>query len=491
MNNAGQVPVFVVVLVPLKREFPRVESCAWPVRAGLALGVVGLATLLRFLVDPLLHNQVPYFIYIAAVVVATWFTGVAGGLLGTLVAAFVGNYLFVAPRYEVFPHPEDWGAMAVFSIVAVGLVWLVARWKRAERDLQAQARTLHGQASELRALHAEAERVNRLKDDFLATLSHELRTPLGAILGWAHMLDSAQLDAEQRQRGVEAVLRNAHAQTRMIEDLLDVSRITSGKLHLRLETVDVPEIVRSAVDSVQPAARAKQVEIETRLAPGSLVVDADRLRQLVWNLLSNAVKFTPKEGRVEVRTERKDSSFILTVSDTGVGIAPDFLPFVFDRFSQEDSSATRHFGGLGLGLALVRHIAELHGGTVAATSAGQDAGPPSASRSRSGPWRGAASRRRRRPAHPPAGDRDPWTASGSWSLTTMPTPGNWSRPSWAVRAPRCERRRPRRTASPPCGSGSRTCWLPTSACRSKTGAPCCAAFGVSLERKEARCRLPP
>ncbi len=351
-------------------------------RSLLALAIFGVATLARAAVDPLVHDQIPYFIYVAAVVVATWFCGVEGGVLSTVAAAFGGNYFFVPPRYEFIPHGEDWIAMVLFATVALGLVWLVGRWKRAERVLRDQAHVLREQAEalgrqadELRALHAESERVSRVKDEFLATLSHELRTPLNAILGWAHMLVTGRLDRGKQIAAANAILRNAQAQSRLVNDVLDVSRIVSGKLHLHVTPVDMAAVASAALDMIRPAADAKNIGVSTAFVAHPIVVgDADRLQQIAWNLLSNAVKFTPKGGRVDVRLDQKDSHIVLTVSDNGIGIDPAFLPHLFERFRQADSSTTRQHGGLGLGLAVVRHMAELHGGTVDAWSAGRNQG---------------------------------------------------------------------------------------------------------------------
>lgn len=219
---------------------------------------------------------------------------------------------------------------------------------------------------------AQAEEANRLKDEFLATVSHELRTPLSAILGWVAVLRLGKLEPEQITRALETIERNARAQTQLIDDLLDVSRIMSGKLRLSVRPVDLRDVIEAAVDSVRPAAEARSIHLTNMLDPdaGPVSGDPDRLQQIVWNLLTNAIKFTPKEGRVQVRLERVNSHLEISVTDTGEGISPDFLPYVFDRFRQEDSTSHRSYRGLGLGLAIVRQLTELHGGTVAADSRG-------------------------------------------------------------------------------------------------------------------------
>jgi signal transduction histidine kinase len=222
----------------------------------------------------------------------------------------------------------------------------------------------------------EAEVANRLKDEFLATLSHELRTPLTAILGWSRMLRANKLDEVATTRAIETIERNAKAQAQLIEDLLDISRIITGKLTLDIQNVEIVPIIQSAIDTVRPAADAKSISLQVILDPwaGKISADPMRLPQIVWNLLSNAIKFTPKGGQVEVRLENLGSFLEITVSDSGKGINPEFLPYVFDRFRQADGSITRAHGGLGLGLAIVRHLAELHGGTVDAISEGEGLG---------------------------------------------------------------------------------------------------------------------
>jgi signal transduction histidine kinase len=225
-------------------------------------------------------------------------------------------------------------------------------------------------------LYMETQEASRLKDDFLATVSHELRTPLNAILGWSRMLRTNRFDAETAAQALETIERNAKAQAQLIEDLLDVSRIITGKLRLEIRPVEPVAVINAAIDAVRPAADAKHVHMETVLDPWAGIVsgDADRLQQVLWNLLSNAIKFTPKDGSVQIRLERVNSHVEITVSDTGQGIAPEFLPFVFDRFRQADSTLTRAHGGLGLGLAIVRHLVEMHGGTVDAASEGENRG---------------------------------------------------------------------------------------------------------------------
>jgi signal transduction histidine kinase len=225
-------------------------------------------------------------------------------------------------------------------------------------------------------LYAEARDANRAKDEFLATLSHELRTPLTAMLGWVRMLQSGSLDVVTRERALQVIDRNTKLQAQLIDDLLDVSRIVTGKLSLELKAVDVGAIVEAALDAVTLGAQAKSVTLERRIDPaaGPAWGDAHRLQQVVWNLLSNAIKFTPSGGRVTVSVDREDPHVVVRVADTGVGIAPEFLPYIFDRFRQADSTTTRAHGGLGLGLAIVHHLVTLHRGTVTAASDGPDRG---------------------------------------------------------------------------------------------------------------------
>jgi PAS domain S-box-containing protein len=227
-----------------------------------------------------------------------------------------------------------------------------------------------------RAARSEAERLGRMKDEFLATLSHELRTPLNAILGWATLLRRVQVGSDDYLKGLETIERNARVQTQIIADLLDMSRIISGKVQLDVQPVDLQEVISAALDGVRPSADAKQLRLRATLdaKAGRIRGDASRLQQVFWNLLTNAVKFTPAAGRIDVVLERVNSHVEISVEDSGIGIKPEFLAFVFDRFRQADASITRRHGGLGLGLSIVKHLIELHGGTVRVKSPGEGHG---------------------------------------------------------------------------------------------------------------------
>jgi PAS domain S-box-containing protein len=217
---------------------------------------------------------------------------------------------------------------------------------------------------------------NRMKDEFIATLSHELRTPLNAVLGYSRLLRSGSLPLDRRDHAVAAIERNATALTQIVEDVLDMSSIVAGKMRLQVQSVDIAKVIREAYDTVVPAAIAKSIEVTLLLDPidGIVSGDPDRLQQVIWNLLSNAVKFTPKHGRVQVRLERVNSHLEVVVSDNGAGIPAEFLPHLFERFQQADAGPSRRHGGLGLGLAITRHIVEMHGGTVTAASDGEGTG---------------------------------------------------------------------------------------------------------------------
>ena len=272
---------------------------------------------------------------------------------------------------EFFPPLNSWFEIHVYpgaDGLSVYFHDITARKLAEEEREQLLARA--------QAAQVIAEKANQLKDEFLATLSHELRTPLTVIVGWAELLGNPKLDPVISLRAVEVIRRSARMQVQMIDDLLDHSRIITGKLRVSVQPVDLGTIIIAAVDGLRPAAEAKEIRLQLQLdSPvGQVSGDPDRLQQVAWNLISNAIKFTPRGGRVLVRLERVESHVEVTVSDTGQGIAPDFLPHVFERFRQADSTTTRVFGGLGLGLAIVRQLVELHGGTVRVDSEGEGLG---------------------------------------------------------------------------------------------------------------------
>jgi len=249
------------------------------------------------------------------------------------------------------------------------------RGRERQYQMREQLDALQRAEALARAAQAEGEQASRMKDEFLATLSHELRTPLNAILGWSQLIRQRP-DPQMIEEGLSIIERNTRVQVQLIEDLLDMSRIISGKLRLEFEMIDVATFIDAAIETVEPTAKAKGVELRKVVGRGSNHVagDANRLQQVIWNLLSNAIKFTPAGGHVEVRAERRKSEVAISVSDSGLGIKPDFLPHVFERFRQADGSTTRPQGGLGLGLAIVKNLVELHGGTVEAHSAGEHQG---------------------------------------------------------------------------------------------------------------------
>jgi PAS domain S-box-containing protein len=252
----------------------------------------------------------------------------------------------------------------------------LARIDAARRVAEENEERAREMTEELRIARDKAEESTRLKDEFLATVGHELRTPLSAILGWGRMLQGGVLDESKAKKAFEVIVRNALAQSQIIDDLLDVSRIVAGQLRLDLDFLNVRQVIDMAVDAVRSSAEAKEITVEAVLDPEGGIIRGDRgrLQQVVWNLLTNAVKFTPRQGRISVSLWREGSWVEIVVSDTGRGIAPDFLPRVFDRFAQQEGSHARKAGGLGLGLAIVKHLVELHDGTVEARSGGEDLG---------------------------------------------------------------------------------------------------------------------
>jgi PAS domain S-box-containing protein len=285
----------------------------------------------------------------------------------------------------ITPIRDDSGALIGFAKVTRDLSerkrhdeerLILVRAEEARRAAEENQARLSALAHDLRLSRDKAEEATRLKDEFLATVGHELRTPLSAILGWSRMLQGGSMNPSKTTRAIDAIARNAATQSQIIDDLLDVSRIVAGQLRLDVDFIDTSETVNAAVDVIRAAADAKEVALQIAINPEAGVIkgDSGRVQQIIWNLLNNAVKFTPRGGRIYLTLRRCESSVEIEVADTGKGIARDFLPRVFERFTQQEGSNSRKAGGLGLGLSIVKHLVELHGGTVEAHSDGEDLG---------------------------------------------------------------------------------------------------------------------
>lgn len=337
-------------------------------RYGVAILTVMSALLLTLLLWPWIEPH-PTSLFLAAVTVSAWYGGLRPSLLATALAALMVDYFFIAPVYHLELSLDNIVRSLVFVLVALLISWVDAARQRAieERDQM----LLREQEARL-----AAETANRTKDEFLAMVTHELRTPLSVIKGWAEMLLDSKVEGEAAGVALQTIKRNAELQKHLIDDLLDISRIASGKLRVDARETDLVSVIEDSVDVVALAAQAKGVRLHANYdwAASSVFGDPERLQQVFWNLLSNAVKFTPRGGHIDVRLEQIDSFASVSVSDTGEGIDPEFLPFVFERFSQENGAASKRQGGLGLGLSIVRHLVEMHGGTVKAESLGQGLG---------------------------------------------------------------------------------------------------------------------
>jgi PAS domain S-box-containing protein len=292
--------------------------------------------------------------------------------------AVIGGLFFGHSQPGIFSERSERlvTGIASYASIAIDNARLFQTIRERETQLKDLAEEREQFLKSERQARSDAERLSHLKDEFLATLSHELRTPLNAIQGWTALLRQHDVPAEDMKRGLETIDRNVRAQTQIVNDLLDMSRIISGKIHLEVQTLHLHEVVNTAIEAVAPTADAKRIRIHTLLdtAIGLVRGDPNRLQQVLWNLLSNAVKFTPAGGRVQVVLERVNSHVEIVVEDTGIGIRPDFLPYVFDRFRQGDPSTTRRYGGLGLGLSIVKNLVELHGGSVRVKSGGENQG---------------------------------------------------------------------------------------------------------------------
>jgi signal transduction histidine kinase len=353
-------------------------------RYGFAALVILLTLAVRFLMAPLWETTAPFALFMLATVVSAWCAGTGPALL-TGASGLVIRLYFDIPLVGAVPLItwEEAVRLALFAGFVGGTAVVLERMKQDRRDLERSMAAARAEIEErrrmeivLRAAREEAEEASRLKDEFLAMVSHELRTPLNAILGWAALLRGGTLSAPRAAHALDVVQRNARIQSQLIADLLDVARSLTGRLDLEPAPVDVVELTVAEGESARPQFEDKGVALALDVPLHPLVVwgDADRLRQIVVNLLGNALKFTPRGGRVALRLEGQAGHAHLVVTDTGAGIPADFLPHVFDRFTQAETGSTRHHGGLGLGLTIVRQLVELHRGHIEATSEGEGLG---------------------------------------------------------------------------------------------------------------------
>jgi signal transduction histidine kinase len=334
----------------------------------VALAAVAGAFAARLILEPILGEVAPLLLFSLAVVVASWYGGLGPGLVATLAGVFIGDFFFIEPLYTFHIAGRTLARQTELGLfIVTGTLVSVLNQQRITSEEKRQQLLIRE-----RDAREAAEAANQHKDVFIAMVSHELRSPLNAILGWAVLLCGGQLDQAEMNQAAKTIERNARVQMRLIDDLLDVSRIMSGKLHLVPEPVKLGPVVEAAADVIRPTAEAKGVQLCVALSPTAdqVMGDQTRLQQVVWNLLSNAVKFTPSGGRVDVSLDRLESMAQITVHDTGKGISPQFLPHVFDRFSQADGKS----GGLGLGLAITKSLVTLHGGAIEASSDGEGLG---------------------------------------------------------------------------------------------------------------------
>jgi signal transduction histidine kinase len=338
------------------------------VAAAVFWGLFGLSRVSRALLGVAFDTTTLIILWMIA---SAWYLGRGPGLLVAVLFEGLIDYYATGPKNTF----RFWMIVVNRALLFASVVLFAAARRAAERSLTAQAQALEETVARERSARDEAERANRLKDEFLATVSHELRTPLNAVLGWATLLTRRDADAETARRAAAAIERGARAQAQIIDDILDTSRIVSGGLRIDRQRLALADAVGDAVATMEVAASAKQIVIETTFDPELTVIgDAARLRQVAYNLVSNAIKFTPEGGRIGVAVRRANGAGELQVRDTGVGIDPTFFPYLFERFRQGDASMTREQGGLGLGLAIARHLVELHGGTIGAESGGRGHG---------------------------------------------------------------------------------------------------------------------
>ena len=327
-----------------------------PLRFAIALAAAGLVFLVSHTFSSLIDDGSQFLLLGTAVMASAWFAGTGPALAATVAGALIGAWDASGPNVDQRAAQTHLALFVVQGLLLTGVV----------SELRAARRVAEQRARDALEARRESESANRMKDEFLATVSHELRTPLNAVLGWVHLLRTGKLDPATADRGLESIDRNIRLQSELTANLLDVSKALTGQLRVESRPVSIVDAAREASAAAAPAAQAKGVELEMHVPDDRLVVlgDPARLRQIVWHLLTNAIKFTPKGGAVGLDVHNAQDSVVVTVRDSGPGIAPQFLPRIFERFTQEDPSPTRVAGGLGVGLALVRELVDLHGGEI-------------------------------------------------------------------------------------------------------------------------------
>jgi signal transduction histidine kinase/ActR/RegA family two-component response regulator len=349
---------------------PSVENLRY---ALITIGAITTATILRAVIDAVLHEPIHYTTFYLAVMVTALHCGLYWGLASTVLSAIAASMWLPPMGRPLIIEPNDFAGMVLFLVVSVLIVWLSHRMRMHQRVAQQAAEERQELLLREQAARREAERLNHAKDDFLATVSHELRTPLQSILGWVTLLRDFDVDAKETNLAITSIERSVRVQSQLINDLLDLSRIVMGKIRLEPRPVSLVDVVQAAAQTVHPAAQAKNIHIEVERRGESCVLgDSDRLQQVVWNLFSNAIKFTPTDGAVRAVLSQRGDSVELIVTDTGEGIEPELVPYVFERFRQVHRGGSRD--GLGLGLAIVKELVELHGGEIQAFSQGKGKG---------------------------------------------------------------------------------------------------------------------
>ena len=339
--------------------------------SAVALLAVAAAVVVRAVLHNVFNETIPYTPFYPAIVVSTMYGRLTGGVIATVMAAFAASFWLPPFGHPLIQEPTDLVGLAMFLMVSIVVVRLCEGMRRAQQSAEGAARLERIAVAREHTARVDAEEASRLKDQFLAAVSHELRTPLQAILGWTQVLQSTTGHDGHVREALETVERNARLQSRLIEDLLDMSRIMAGKLRIAPRGVDLRRVLDAAIQSVQMAAHAKQISIVRRYDFNQPAwVDPDRFQQIIWNLLSNAIKFSPSGSTITIAMRRTRRELQIEVTDEGEGIDPEFLPYVFDRFRQAGGGATKRTGGLGLGLSIVKQLVELHGGKIQAVSAG-------------------------------------------------------------------------------------------------------------------------